>query len=171
MANLLKITVFSNVTSSYMVDVHRRFGRTCSNHVMIEEDGDSTILRNSLNIYQTKWRHIPDDSSCRTRQKRNTILLCHKPASKRAVYNAEAMKGVCSASHCFACITVRTISHKVCILSVYGQRAVSSNTLFLKAKEHGKSEGPELHGTERKWHTCRKSKSMALKASAIFCNS
>jgi hypothetical protein len=37
--------------------------------VMVEEDEDSTILRNSLNFCQTTWRHTLEDGSSRTRRK------------------------------------------------------------------------------------------------------
>jgi hypothetical protein len=63
------------------------------------------------------------------------------------------MKGVCSESHCFACLTAKTSGYKVCMLSACGHRVVSPNNSFLKDEERGEYGGPELQNTDSKWRT------------------
>lgn len=52
-------SVFSDVTSSTVMHVYRRFERTHFHHLL--EDAGNALLSTSVNFYQTIRRHVPED--------------------------------------------------------------------------------------------------------------
>jgi hypothetical protein len=62
----IKITVLSDVTTCSLVYIYGQFGGMCCLHDSVyfhhTEDTGNTSLQESVNIYQTTYFHIPEDS-------------------------------------------------------------------------------------------------------------
>jgi hypothetical protein len=68
------MTVFWEAEPCRLVDVYRRFRGTTIVSLMMDVASSSET---SLNLYQTTWRNIPENSRLRTRRRKNLKFHQH----------------------------------------------------------------------------------------------